>query len=85
MAIRVTNITTHRSPLMISTRARTHSVSSRRKHEHGHELGVSEIDRRNISGFDWAMRSSLIASVGSEDAASVTDGLGLQYEELLPS
>ena len=59
---------------MVSTRARTHMVMSRRKHEHGHELGISDIGRRNISGFDWP---SLIGGVGSEDAASVTDGLGL--------
>jgi len=66
---------------MVSSRARIHTVMSRRKHEHGHELGVSDIGMIYISGFDWP---SLIGAVESEDAASVTNGLGLQsrYQDL---
>jgi len=49
-----------------------------------HELGVSEIGRGNIWGFDWSTEVIINGGVWSEVAASVTstDGLGLQYQDL---
>lgn len=37
-----------------------------------HEFGVSEIGKRDLSGFEWSRRSPLIGDLGGGEAPSVT-------------